>query len=64
VTVRRAGPRTIDGDDHRRVALDGRDHRVSVQSRRKCQKPAIVDDGDVEALAFPTDIDAEPTWHR
>jgi hypothetical protein len=42
--------------------VDGRlEHGGAIQPGREAQQPALVDQGDVEALTRRADVDAEPS---
>jgi hypothetical protein len=60
----RAGTRTIDGGDPRRIRHDKDNDLLTRQAAPQGQEPAIIDDRNVEALRLSAHINADPHSHE
>jgi hypothetical protein len=56
--------RTIDGDDPRRIRYDKVNDLLARQAALESQDPAIIDDGNIEALPLSAHINADPQSHE
>jgi hypothetical protein len=62
--IGRAGARTVDRHDVRLVLQDQAGDLVTTQMVTQVENPLIIDDRDVEALAFSAYIDTDPPRHK
>jgi hypothetical protein len=62
--IGRAGARAVDRHDVRVVLQDQAGDLVATQMVTQVENPLIIDDRDVEALAFAAYIDTDPPRHK